>query len=561
MDLISLFDKASESPEFIPKLRQLILDLAVRGKLVSQNPKDEPASELLKKIKAEKDKLVKEKMIRLEKPLPPISPDEIPFEIPRSWLWTFLGDISQYGISEKVDSNKDLSPETWVLDLEDIEKNTSRLIERVLSSSRPFQSSKTKFMKGDVLFGKLRPYLNKVLVADKDGVCTTEIVPVRGFCKINPEYVRLVFKSPLTMKRVDHLMYGMKMPRLGTSDAIALKFPLPPLPEQKRIVAKVDELMSLCDELEAVHESRDEKREHLNLASLKAVTDARTPEDFKNASGFFINHLTEITVTQDHIKNLRQTILDLAVRGKLVPQNPKDEPASELLKRIENEKTILLKNGIIKKSEAVRPSSGKNINLELPNGWSPTNLQMLCISISDGDHQPPPKAEEGVPFLVIGNVRTQTLDFDGCRHVTQEYYNSLDSIRRPQENDILYTLVGSYGIPVMLIDDRPFCVQRHIGILRPSRQVDVGFLCRVLKSNFVFSQATACATGSAQKTVPLSGLRKIFIPLPPLPEQKRIVAKVDELMSLCDTLEKQISITSTQSTRLLNALLQEGLFK
>ncbi|MEI6424876.1 MAG: three-Cys-motif partner protein TcmP, partial [Lentisphaerota bacterium] len=148
----------------------------------------------------------------------------------------------------------------------------------------------------------------------------------------------------------------------------------------------------------------------------------------------------------EFIPKLRQLILDLAVCGKLVSQNPKDEPAAELLKRIENEKSILLKNGIIKKSEAVRPSCGKNINLELPNGWSPTNLQMLCISISDGDHQPPPKAEEGVPFLVIGNVRTQTLDFAGCRHVTQEYYNSLDSIRRPQKHDILYTLVGSWSL-------------------------------------------------------------------------------------------------------------------
>ncbi len=169
MNLIDLFDKASDSAEFIPKLRQLILDLAVRGKLVSQNPKDEPAFELLKKIKAEKEKLVKEGKIRLGNPISPISPDEIPFEIPKSWLWTYLGDISQYGISEKVDSNDGLSPKTWVLDLEDIEKDTSKLIERVLSSTRSFQSSKTKFMQGDVLFGKLRPYLNKVLVADKLG--------------------------------------------------------------------------------------------------------------------------------------------------------------------------------------------------------------------------------------------------------------------------------------------------------------------------------------------------------------------------------------------------------
>ncbi len=138
----------------------------------------------------------------------------------------------------------------WV-DLEDIEKDTSRLVERVQSSNRSFQSTKTIFKSGDVLFGKLRPYLNKVLVADRDGVCTTEIIPIRGYCGMVPEYMKLVLKSPLTMAQVDRLMYGMKMPRLGTGDAVALIFPLPPLAEQHRIVAKVDELMALCDQLEA----------------------------------------------------------------------------------------------------------------------------------------------------------------------------------------------------------------------------------------------------------------------------------------------------------------------
>jgi type I restriction enzyme S subunit len=238
-------------PAHIKQLRQTILNLAVRGKLVEQDPSDEPASELIKRIQAEKARLVKDG--KLKKSAITLSSGNIegPLELPATWALVCLGDVAQYGIPEKVNSNREIEPKTWVLDLEDVEKDTSRLIDRAVSEDRPFLSTKTAFKRGDVLFGKLRPYLNKVVVADMDGVCSTEIVPIRGYCGIVPDYTKLVLKSPLIMRRVDQLMYGMKMPRLGTNDAILLEFPLPPLPEQHRIVAKVDELMALCDQLEA----------------------------------------------------------------------------------------------------------------------------------------------------------------------------------------------------------------------------------------------------------------------------------------------------------------------
>ena len=239
----------------------------------------------------------------------------------------------------------------------------------------------------------------------------------------------------------------------------------------------------------------------------------------------------------DAITRLRRFILDLAVRGKLVPQDPNDETASELLKRIAKEKARLVKVGEIKKSEDVAKLTAAVHHFSIPPGWAITNLQSVCNSVTDGDHLPPPKAEAGVPFLVIGNVRSQSIEFDGSRFVPQTYYEALDPIRRPRSGDLLYTLVGSYGIPVIVRDDQPFCVQRHIGILRPCALMDVNFLARTMESRFVFDQATICATGIAQKTVPLSGLRKLLLPLPPLAEQHRIVAKVDELMALCDSLE------------------------
>ena len=170
----------------------------------------------------------------------------------------------------------------------------------------------------------------------------------------------------------------------------------------------------------------------------------------------------------------------------------------------------------------------------LPTGWAWTELAQVCTSITDGDHQAPPQVSLGIPFLVIGNIRTQRLDFTDCRHVPPEYFESLNPVRRPRKGDVLYSLVGSYGISVLVRDDRPFSIQRHIGILRPSPEISSAFLALALSSRAVFDQATQYATGTAQLTVPLSGLRRIRIPLPPCPEQGRIVAAIEEQFSRLD---------------------------
>jgi type I restriction enzyme S subunit len=171
---------------------------------------------------------------------------------------------------------------------------------------------------------------------------------------------------------------------------------------------------------------------------------------------------------------------------------------------------------------------------DLPTGWTWTDLAHVCTSITDGDHQAPPQVQSGIPFLVIGNIRSESLNFTDCRHVPLEYYESLRATRRPEKGDVLYSLVGSYGISVPVKHGTPFCVQRHIGILRPSLKVSSAYLALALSSPAVFEQATQYATGTAQLTVPLSGLRRIRIPLSPRPEQDRIVAAVEEQFSRLD---------------------------
>ena len=246
-------DILSEMNQKLPKqIRQSILQYAVQGKLVEQDPTDEPASELLKRIRAEKEQLIKDGKIKKEKPFPPITQDEIPYELPQGWEWVRLGEVINYGSTGTVDNNNNLDENTWILDLEDIEKESSKLLVKNIIKNKSFNSSKKIFKKGDVLYGKLRPYLDKVIVAEEDGICTTEILPLRIYYGIDSYYLKWFLKSPMFIQYVNQLTYGVKMPRLGTEDGKNALLALPPLAEQKRIVTKVEELMQLVDKLENI---------------------------------------------------------------------------------------------------------------------------------------------------------------------------------------------------------------------------------------------------------------------------------------------------------------------
>ena len=253
MHLIDAYEKEEEKLSALEKslpekLRRSVLQQAVEGKLVPQRAEEGTAAELLKEIEKERAGLVKAGKMKKAKPLPEISEEEIPFEIPESWEWVRLGDVSDFGVNISVES-KDIKDDEWILELEDIEKESGRLIERKKKSERTSISTKHKFSEGDVLYSKLRPYLNKVLVADNDGYCTSEIHVINFGSFIDSHYAKLFLQSPTFVNYADECSYGMKMPRLGTDDGKNALFSLPPLAEQKRIVAKVEELMQIIDKL------------------------------------------------------------------------------------------------------------------------------------------------------------------------------------------------------------------------------------------------------------------------------------------------------------------------
>lgn len=263
--------------DLVKQLRQAFLREAMQGKLVPQDPNEEPASTLLEKIKAEKERLVKEKKIRKQKPLPPITEDEIPFEIPESWVWCRLGEITTYGSSQKSEPNE-LTSQTWVLDLEDIEKETSKLLSKIRFSERNSLSTKSKFESGDVLYSKLRPYLDKVIVANEDGVCTTEILPLKCYSNMNPQYFKFALKRTDFLKYVNSVTKGMKMPRLGTKEGELALIPLASSSEQERIVIKLNELLQYCESIELTIKESQTQNEMLLQQVLREALEPKEVE-------------------------------------------------------------------------------------------------------------------------------------------------------------------------------------------------------------------------------------------------------------------------------------------
>lgn len=234
-------------------------------------------------------------------------------------------------------------------------------------------------------------------------------------------------------------------------------------------------------------------------------------------------------------KKLRQKILDLAIHGKLVPQDPNDEPASVLLQRIREEKERLVKEGKIKRSKTATSNNNIEPPFEIPESWEWEKLEDVVMAITDGDHQPPPQSKTGIPFLVISDVNTGVINFSHARFVSEEYYNDLPAIRKATKSDILFTVTGSYGITILVNTDREFCFQRHIGLIKTINCSK--WITEVLQSDYVHKYCDKVATGTAQKTVSLGHLRDLVIPLPPLAEQQRIANEIERWFAAIDELE------------------------
>ena len=556
------FDVAFAAPDGVKKLRELILSLAMQGKLVPQDPSDQSARELLKEIEAEKSRLVKDGKIKASKPLPEIKPDEVPYDLPKSWEWVRLGEIGEtnIGLTYAPSDISDIGTpvlrsnnvQNGKLDLTDLKRVNKDVKENVL------------VQQGDLLICARNG--SKALVG-KTALITglTENMAFGAFMaifrsRVN-EYLLYFINSPLFRTMIDEVN-TMTINQITQNNLKSTIFPLPPIAEQRRIVAKIDELMARCDELEKLRQVHAQKQITVHNAALNQLLTGKDHNDFKTSWHFITQHFGELYSVKANVTELRKAILQLAVMGKLVPQDPNDQPDSELLKQIEKEKQKLIKEGKIKASKSLPEIKPDKIPYNLPQGWEWVQFEHIAENsknaLKAGPFGSALKKSMYVPsgFKIYGQEQVISGDENlGNYFIDSEKYSALESCA-VKSGDILISLVGTIGKVLVLSKS---C---QSGIINP-RLVKISLYCdvnrefikRLLSSPVIQMELSNNSHGGTMNILNLGLLRDIRLPLPPLAEQHRIVAKIDQLMTLCDELEKQIDIANSKKTNLLNSVM------
>lgn len=541
------FDTAFTAPDGIKKLRELILMLAMQGKLVAQNSNDLPASQLLKEINAEKMRLVKEGKIKFPKPLPPLNPQEVPHPVPPGWQWVRLGNAIYVEMGQ--------SPESKYYNQ--------------LGDGMPFFQGKADF---GVLYPTPRywcthpekySYPNDILLSVRAPVGPTNIANIeccigRGLAALRPlADVQARFINYLMMS-FRHLLEsaatGTTFVAVSKNDVENLVIPFPPLEEQHRIVAKIDQLMKRCDELERLRDEREQKRRCVHTAALNKLLDAQDIDSFINAWKFITQHFGELYAVRENVTELRKTILQLSVMGRLVQQNPNDSPASQLLKEIEAEKKRLVKEGKIKIPKPLPEIKQEDLPYALPQGWEWVRLG--DIGISQTGTTPPSKNRENfgdfIPFIGPGDIKNNVINYSG--EGLSEI--GLSNGRLIEKDSVLMVCIGG-SIGKHAVNDRDVTCNQQINTLTPYKPVSVNFLFYSMGAEWFQKNVIAQAGGSATPIINKQKWSSILVPLPPTSEQHRIVAKIDLLMTLCNALEQQIDAASSKQTALLDAVMAQ----
>lgn len=556
------------APNGIKKLRELILELAVRGKLVPQDPNDEPASELLKRIADEKARLVAEGKIKKQNPLPEVDEEALPFELPAGWKWSSLAQVAFVNPRNAAADSLEVSfvPMTFIGTGFDAQhEQEPRLWGEV-------KQGFTHFAEGDIGVAKITPCFenSKACVFSNLlnglGAGTTElhiVRPVSG--TLDPRYVLAYLKSPQFLLVGETKMTGTAgQKRLPKDFVEANPFPLPPLAEQHRIVAKVDELMALCDRLEARQADAESAHAQLVQALLGSLTQARDAGDFAQSWQRLAEHFHTLFTTESSIDALKQTLLQLAVMGKLVPQDPSDEPANELMIRLRKERSkwLLEKQDsdtecktMLRKLSSLHESTPP---FPMPTSWQPVHLIDCSRMLVDCHNKTAPYVNEGIPIIRTSNIRNRKFRFDDLRYVNEETYEYWSRRCPPEPGDIIFTREAPMGEAAVIPDGARFCLGQRTMLIRPMHNyIDNRYLLIALTEPHLLERASTSAIGSTVKHLRVGDVEQLNIPVPPLAEQHRIVAKVDQLMALCDQLKARLNQARQVHEHLANALVEQ----
>ena len=532
------------------QLKNSILQMAVQGKLVPQDPNDEPASVLLERIKAEKQELIKAGKIKKDKKSSEIFrgasrnlpyafceqigkeirdiSDEIPFEIPDSWEWCRLSDITNKEIKRgKSPVYADKGAVLVFAQKCNVKGGGINLaLAKYLSGSVVSKYPQEEFMldcdiivnsTGDGTLGRIGYY------SDSDNPGRMPLVPDSHvtIVRVDKNYSKYVYNvlrwyQPLLEKCGEG---STKQTELKADRIKELLFPLPPISEQHRIVAKIEELLPYIERYGKAEE-----------------------------------HLTALNTTFPEA--LKKSILQEAVQGKLVPQDPDDEPASVLLERIRAEKQALIKAGKIKKDkhESVIVTRDKvpyeiidgkerciadEVPFEIPDNWCWCRLGDILLKLTDGTHSTPKYTESGIPFISVKDVSSGSLDFSNCKHISEKEHSELYERCNPEYGDILLTKVGTTGIPVIVDTTEQFSLFVSVALLKFNQELLYNkYLIHMINSPLVQKQATENTKGVGNKNWVMRDIANTLIVIPPIEEQHRIVSKIEEIIPIVNTITK-----------------------
>ena len=513
------------------QLKNSILQMAVQGKLVPQDPNDEPASVLLERIRAEKEQLIKEGKIKKEKnpsvifrgadnlPYEKIGKnepvciaDEVPFDIPESWEWVTLKQIAVTALGKTLDKSKNIGEYRPYLCSINVYWTGIDLSTVKQARFEDSELSKYQLNKGDLLICEGGDVgRSAVWDRDEEMYYQNALHRVRFYGNIEPRFFQLLMESYKGAKILDNYSKGMTIKHLVQNSLNSIYFPLPPLAEQRRIVEKIKQLTPYLKKYGSVETTLS----NLNLAF---------PDD------------------------LKKSILQYAVQGKLVPQDPADEPASVLLERIRTEKEKLIKAGKIKrdkhesvifrrdnsyyeKVDGIERCIDDELPFEIPESWEWCRLGTILQKLTDGTHSTPKYTARGIPFISVKDISSGKISFERTKFISKTEHELLASRCDPHRDDILLTKVGTTGIPVLVDTDRPFSIFVSVAQLRFSTELlDKFFLIYLLKSPLVQTQCRENTKGVGNKNWVMRDIANTLICIPPLAEQKRIQASLANVL-------------------------------
>lgn len=547
------------APNGIKKLRELILELAVRGKLVPQDPSDEPASELLKRIAVEKAQHTLKGKKSNE-----TTEGIVSFELPSTWRWVCFGDIAQHNSGKTLDKGRNTGVPRDYITTSNLYWGRFELgsLRQMLIDERDL--TRCTAIKNDLLICEGGEAGRAAVWTQEREICfQNHVHRARFFGEINPYYAQRYFERLNYSGEIAEYRKGVGISNMSSKALASIPMPVPPLAEQHRIVAKVDELMALCDRLEAQQADAESAHAQLVQALLDNLTQASDASDFAASWQRLTEHFHTLLTTESSIDALKQTLLQLAVMGKLVPQDPGDEPASELLKRIAEEKARLVAEGKLKKQKPQAEITEAELPFGIPNNWAWSRIGELALNTEYGLSEKTSDLQDGVPVLKMGDIQGGQVVLGGQMKVSKATEGLPELYLEPE--DLLYNrtnsaeLVGKTGLFLGSAGEFTFAsylirIRCLMSLFSPAylniSMNTPGF--RESQINPYLKQQ--CGQANVNGTI----MKNMMVSVPPVAEQHRIVAKVDQLMALCNQLKTRLTQARQLNELLASTLVEEA---